>query len=75
MYKHSRGMLPNIFNDMFMKHTPSHNYNMRQHIAYKIPHCKTNTRQNTFAHAGSKLRNTVIMKIHIEDYTSINIFE
>ena len=31
MYKHNRGILPNIFNDMFMKHTPSHNYNMRQH--------------------------------------------
>ena len=47
MYKHNRGMLPNIFNDMFIKHTPSHNYNMRQYIPYKIPHCKTITKQNT----------------------------
>ena len=30
MYRHNRGMLPNIFNDMFIKHTTSHNYNMRQ---------------------------------------------
>ena len=31
MYKRDMGMLPNIFNDMFMKQTPAHNYNMRQH--------------------------------------------
>ena len=32
MYKHF-GMLPNIFNDMFMK---NNKYNMRQHITYKM---------------------------------------
>ena len=62
MYNHNRGMLTNIFNDMFMKHTASHNYNMRQHITYKIPHYKTNTRQNTLAYAASELWNTVTMK-------------
>ena len=45
MYKRNRRMLPNIFNDMLIKHTTSHNYHMRQHIAYKIPHCKANTRR------------------------------
>ena len=64
MYKHNRGMLPNIFNDMLMKHTPSHNYNMR-HIAYKIPHCKTYTKQNTLTYVGQKLWNIIIMKNHI----------
>ena len=72
MYKHNR---PNIFNDMFMKHTLSHNYNMRQHVAYKIPHCKTNTTQNTLTYVGPKLWNTVIMKNHIDDCTSMNIFK
>ena len=71
MYKHNMGMLPNTFNDM--KHTRSHNYNMRQHIAYKIVHCKTNTKQNTLTHVGPKLWNTVIMKNHIDDCTSMNI--
>ena len=75
MYKHNRGMLPNIFNDMVIKHTPSHNYNMRQHIAYKIPHCKSNTKQNTLTYAGPKLSNTVVMKNHIDDCMSINIFQ
>ena len=37
MYKYNRGMVPNIFNDIFKKYTQSHNYNMKQHIAYTIP--------------------------------------
>ena len=57
-------MLPNIFNDMLMKHTPSHNYTMR-HIAYKIPHCKTYTKQNTLTYVGQKLWNIIIIKNHI----------
>ena len=68
-------MLLNIFNDMFVKHTPSHNYNMRQHVAYKIPQCKTNTKQNTLTYIGPKLWNIVIMKNHIDDCTSVNIFK
>ena len=72
MYKHSRGMLPNI---LFMKHTSSHNYNMRQYVAYKIPHCKTNTKQNTLTYVGPNLWHTVIMKNHIDDCTSMNIFK
>ena len=62
MYKHNKGLFPNIFNDMFMNHTPSHNYNMRQHVAYKKTHCKTNTKQNTLTYIGPTLWNTVIMK-------------
>ena len=58
-----------------MKHTPSHNYNMRQHVAYKIPQCKTNTKQNTLTYIGPNLWNIVIMKNHIDDCTSVNIFK
>ena len=68
-------MLPDIFNDMFMKHTLSHNYNMRKHVAYKIPHCKINTKQNTLTYVGPKLWNTVIMKNHTDDCTFMNIFK
>ena len=75
MYKHNWGMLPNIFNDIFMKHTPSHNYNMRQHVPYMIPYCKTNTKQNTLTYVGQQLWNTVIMKNHIDDCTFMDIFK
>ena len=43
MCKHTSGMLLNLFNYMFKKHMPSYNNNMRQHITYKIPQCKSNS--------------------------------
>ena len=48
-------------------------YNKRQH--YKIPHYKTNTRQNTLAYVGPKLWNTIVMNNHFEDCMSMNIFK
>ena len=72
MYKHNRGILPNI---LFMKYTPSRKYNIRQHIAFKIPHFKPNTRQNTLGYVGPKLLNTIIMKNRTEDCMSMNIFK
>ena len=68
-------MLPNVFNGRLVKHTPSHNSTVRQHTAYKIPHCKTNTRQNTLACVGPKLWNTISMKNHIEECTSMNLYQ
>ena len=50
MYKHKRGMLQNIFYDMLTHHIMLHSYKMRQEITYKIPYCKTNTRQNIHWH-------------------------
>ena len=75
MYKHNRGMLQNIYIDLSMKHTPSHTYNMRQYIAYKKTHCKTNTKQNPLTYVGPTLWNIVIMKNNIDEYTSMNIFK
>ena len=66
MYKHNRGMLPNIFNDMFIKHTPSHNYN---ETTYSLQNT-TLQKQNTLTYASPNLWNTVIMKNHIDDCTS-----
>ena len=43
----------------------------QQIIAYKIPHCKTISRQNTLAYFGLKLWNIIIRKNHFEDCTSI----
>ena len=48
---------------------------MRQQIAYKIPHCKTNTKQNTVTYVLPKLCNTVIMKNHIDNCMSMDIFK
>ena len=73
MYKQNRGMLLNICNDMLMEHTTSQNYNMRQDIPNKIPHCKTNTQQNTLAYTGPTLWYSIIVNININDCTYMNI--
>ena len=46
MHKHNRGVLLNMFNDMFVKHTPSHNYDMivkpipdETHSLRLVPNC------------------------------------
>ena len=74
MYKHNKGMLPNIFNDMLMKHTPSHNYNMRKKLAYTNYHIVNPTPdKNALVYVGPELWNTIIMNNHVEDCTFINI--
>jgi len=67
-------MLPNIINDMFMKHTHSHNYNTRR-ITYETLHYKTTTRQNTLVHFGLKFLRTIIAKNQFEDCTSLNVLK
>ena len=75
MYKHNRGMLPNICNDMLTHHIMLHSCEMRQLITYKITHCKSNTRQNTLAYVGPKLWNTIVTKNHLDECPSIYIFK
>ena len=60
MYKHNRGMLPEIFNDMINLNVSPHSYNTRQGATYKIPYCYTKIRQNTQAYTGSKYWNTIV---------------
>ena len=72
IYKHNSGILPNIFNDMFMKHPHTIK---RKHIAYKIRHYKTKTRQNTLVYTCPQRWNIIIMKNHIGDCTYMNIFK
>ena len=73
MYKHNRGMLPNIFNDMLTQHITSHNHNMRQEKVYKIPYCKHQTKSTGIF--GPKLWNTIVIKNNLDDYMSIYIFK
>ena len=74
MYKHNSGMSPNIFNDMLTKHITSPNHNMIQETVYTITYYKTDTRQNTMACVGPNLWNTIVIKNHFDECTSIYIF-
>jgi len=67
-------ILLSIFNDILMKHTPSHNCYMRKHIVYKISIVNP-TPDKTFAYVRPILWNPVIMKNHIEECTPVNILK
>ena len=56
-------------------HFTQSKYETRQETVYKIPYCKTNIRQNTLAYVGPKLWNTIVIKDHLDDCTSIYIFK
>ena len=75
MFKHNRGMLPEIFNDMITINVSPHSYNTRQETVYKIPYSYTKIRQNTLAYTGSKCWNTIVIKNHLEDCTSLQTFK
>ena len=75
MYKHNRGMLPEIFNDMITLNVSPHSLNTRQETVYKIPYCCTKIRQNTLAYTGSKCWNTILIKNHLEDCTLLQTFK
>ena len=75
MYKHNRGMLPEIFNYVITLNVSPHSYNTRQGTTYKIPYCYTKIRQNTLAYTGSKYWNTIVIKNHLEDCTSLQAFK
>ena len=75
MYKHNRGMLPEIFNDMTTLNVSPHSHNMRQQTIDKKLYCYTKIRQNTLAYTGSKFWNTIVIKNHLEDCTSLQTFK
>ena len=75
MFKHNRGMLPDMFNDVFVLQISTHKYNTRQEVTYKITHCKTNFRQLSLAYVGPKIWNTFITNKYLQYGTSIHILK
>ena len=75
MYKHNRGMLPDIYHDVFVLQISTHKYNTRQEVTYKIPFCKTNCRQLSLAYVGPKIWNTFITNNYLQYCTSIHMFK
>ena len=52
-----------------------HIVSTRQGTTYKIPYCYKKIRQNTLAYTGSKYWNTMVIKNHLEDCTSLQAFK
>ena len=45
MYSYKRSLLPIRFRNTFPLNNQTHNYNTRNAVAFKLPFCRTNTRQ------------------------------
>ena len=59
MYKHKTGMLPHIYNALFMPSITLHTHNTIQYTECEIEFCQTITRQNTIAYVGPKMWNNI----------------
>jgi hypothetical protein len=71
MYKFTKGMLPTVFDDIFVKHTPI--YRTRQFFNLKIQKCKTTLFQKTLRFQGVNEWNSIHCKIDIN--CSIHTFK
>ena len=64
MYKYARGMLPSVFNDMFIRNYEIHSYNTRQSTKIHVPKVKTAAYHNSFKYKGTLLWNFISDKIN-----------
>lgn len=63
MFKFFKGLLPNIFNDMFIRNTDTHNYSTRQSNHLHVPFSKLTTMYRTMKHQGAIIWNLMSSKI------------
>ena len=73
MYKHNTGMLPHIYNALFIPSITLHTHNTRQYTEYEIEFCQT--RQNTIAYVGPNMRNNIVVRHSLHNCLSIRVFK
>ena len=59
MFNYNNGILPSVFNDMFLKNHAVHRYPTRQSDEFHLPLLRTCSAQNTFIFEGPKFWNTL----------------
>ena len=72
MYKHKTGMLPHIYNALFIPSITLHTHNTRQYTEYEIEFCQTSTRQNTIAYVGPNMWNNIVVRHNLHNCLSIH---
>ena len=63
MLKHTKGLLPSIFNEMFIQNTTIHNYNTIQANNIHVSAFKRRLSQQTIRFTGTKLWNFMKSKL------------
>ena len=75
MYKHKTGMLPHIYNALFIPSITLHTHNTTQCTEYEIEFCHTSTRQNTIAYVGPNMWNNIVVRHNLHNCLSIHVFK
>jgi hypothetical protein len=57
MFTYTKGLLPDIFNNMFLKQVDKHNYSTRQNQSFALPFCRTQSRKNSLCYYGAHFWN------------------
>jgi len=71
MFKYFKGLLPDIFSNMFAKQRDIHLYNTRNNDFYALPVSKTEKRKHSISYYGAYIWNNYILGTTI-DVESIN---
>ena len=66
MLKHDKGLLPAIFNEMFIQNSQIHSYNTRQINKMHVPACKSRLSQQTIKFTGIRLWNFMYCKLQTD---------
>ncbi len=75
MYKFYKCLLPNIFDNMFVKQMEKHGYSTRQNQSYSLPFCKTQCKKNSLCYYGAYFWNEVRTMINVDSINSILTFK
>ena len=59
MYKHSRGLLPSVFDDVFVKHSDIHGFNTRHKNCLRLPQTKKVFCEQSIRFTGTRLWNNI----------------
>ena len=75
MYSYKKSLLPNRFKNMFVLNSDIHGYSTRNLMAFRVPLCRTNTRQfssKSKIRQGPKFFNSI--PLEMTNLVSVNIF-
>jgi len=77
MFKYYKSLLPNIFDNMFIKQCNVHMQNTRNNQFYRLPICKTERKRNSICYHGAYLWNEHILKndIDVDAFNTVVVFK
>jgi len=77
MFKYYKSLLPNIFDNMFLKHCNVHVQNTRYNQFYRLPICKTERKRNSISYQGAYIWNEYVLKkdIDVDAFNTVLVFK